>query len=470
MRIRARRYLAVWLALAVVAIPSQAEAASAPGMIQLLPGPVASNYLWFVGELNGKALFSADTGNGKGAELWRTDGTAAGTHFVDDINSGPNGSQIDPGSVRLGNSLYFEADDGIHGEELWHSDGTPHGTGLVRDINPGPDTSIAIPSAVLGGKLYFSASDGSVTGKHGIELWRTAGTPASTRLVKDTAPGTADGYPVYIRTVGQRLLFIANDGITGEELWVSDGSHAGTHLLKDINEEGSIIGYPGAGMVTVFKGKYYFLANDGTSGDPGDHGSELWRSDGTAGGTKLFKEFVPGVGGTNIQWFQVVGNRLYFSATNSHGVELWVTDGTRSGTRRLTDIMPGSGSSNPYPIASIGHVLYFGATDASHGTELWRTNGTIAGTRMVRDILKGSTGSFPGSGVAVNGKVVFTATTSLGAELWQTDGTKAGTRLVQDIAPGPASSQPYGLMALGTRVLFFADDGTHGLELWRYRP
>ena len=39
--------------------------------------------------------------------------------------------------VAIGSTTYFTADDGVHGVELWKSDGTAAGTVLVKDINPG---------------------------------------------------------------------------------------------------------------------------------------------------------------------------------------------------------------------------------------------------------------------------------------------------------------------------------------------
>ena len=131
---------------------------------------------------------------------------------------------------------------------------------------------------------------------------------------------------------------------------MTDGTANGTKRLKVINEEGPMISYPGAGpQPVVVHGIYYFGADDGTGGDPGDHGFELWRSDGTKAGTRLLKDIVPGTGGTNISWMRRVGTKLFFSATDSHGAELWVSDGTAHGTKRVMDIAPGANSSGSIP-------------------------------------------------------------------------------------------------------------------------
>jgi ELWxxDGT repeat protein len=86
-----------------------------------------------------------------GTELWRTDGTAAGTALVADINPGAN-SSYPAGFYVLNNELYFTADNGIVGTELWKTDGSPVGTVLVKDINPGPNSSNVYEPFFLGSK------------------------------------------------------------------------------------------------------------------------------------------------------------------------------------------------------------------------------------------------------------------------------------------------------------------------------
>jgi ELWxxDGT repeat protein len=101
-----------------------------------------------------------------GTELWKTDGTSAGTVLVRDIAPGLESSN--PSSlVAAGGAVYFAADDGVHGSELWRSDGTAAGTFLVQDINPGAPSSLPASLTVSGNQLYFSADDGI----RGDELW-----------------------------------------------------------------------------------------------------------------------------------------------------------------------------------------------------------------------------------------------------------------------------------------------------------
>ena len=101
-----------------------------------------------------RVFFSADDGV-RGAELWVTDGTEAGTQMVMDIN--PVGSSNPMRFTRLGNRIVFAADDGKNGNEVWVSDGTPAGTQLLKDVNAGAENSSPLELVAAGGSLFFTA-------------------------------------------------------------------------------------------------------------------------------------------------------------------------------------------------------------------------------------------------------------------------------------------------------------------------
>ena len=135
-------------------------------------------------------FFTATTATG---EMWKSDGTRAGTVLVKDIDRGR--LRYGPDDLTaVGDTLFFTADDGIHGEELWKSDGTRAGTVLVKDIRPGDYASTAsgLDLTAVGDTLFFTADDGT----HGSELWKSDGTRAGTVLVKDINPDALRQRPV----------------------------------------------------------------------------------------------------------------------------------------------------------------------------------------------------------------------------------------------------------------------------------
>jgi ELWxxDGT repeat protein len=233
---------------------------------------------------------------------------------------------------------------------------------LVKDINPQPfSPSFLADLTAIGGTLFFTANDGV----HGRELWKSDGTPDGTVLVKDINPGPGHSFPGGItdRTaVGGTFFFVASDGVHGHELWKSDGTTAGTVLVRDVD--------PGLSSsspreLTAVGGTLFFTASDGV------HGGELWKSDGTPDGTVLVKDIHPGPVGSGPIDLTAVGGTLFFRTL---GDELWTSDGTPSGTVRVAEI-PGCVFADDSQLTAVGGTLFFTADDGVHGQELWRTTG-----------------------------------------------------------------------------------------------
>jgi ELWxxDGT repeat protein len=377
-----------------------------PVLLQdIYPGTASSNPLHFFNGHNFGVFFSAN------GEPYRTDGTRGGTVLVRDIASG--GRNSDPSDFTYTrNGILFVASDLPSGREPWVTDGTGPGTVQLKDINPGAASSD--PREFSFSKFLkrrvFSADDGS----NGRELWITDGTPAETRLLADIRPGPAGSQPMgFLSMSDDNVLFFADDGQIGHEL---GGLRAGPYLIKDINPVQGIGSVIAPRPVLVYTGSSpfaFFFAFDGV------HGEELWRSDGTTGGTVLVKDINPGSSGSRglgLGHPVAFDRRCYFSAARpAEGEELWVSDGTQAGTMLVADISPGSSPSLPRELTAIqtaigrGGILVFSAQEPTGGHELYVVQPGVPGVER-HDIEPGPASSGPGGLRAVGNHVYFSAT------------------------------------------------------------
>lgn len=301
-----------------------------------------------------------------GREMFFSDGTAAGTRLVLDIYPGLSDSHAN-GFVVDGGRALFLARDAMHGPELWTTDGTAGGTTLIKDINPGSLGSSTAPLVRFRGRYWFRAQDGSA----GEELFVTDGTPAGTTMFYDVAPGSASSRPAELTVAGDRLFFTAYVGFQ-QELWVTDGR---TNTMKLITLPTTSAGMP-ANRSLVAAGNRLFFASRERQG----FGNELWTSDGTIAGTRIVRDICKGVGdGLILQdslsgdaHFATSGGLVFFTANDGEtDAEGWVSDGTAAGTRKLLDVWPGVFGSNPREWTTAGGTLFFSANDGKSGEEPW---------------------------------------------------------------------------------------------------
>jgi ELWxxDGT repeat protein len=422
------------------------------------PGAVSSSPQNLI-VVGGVLYFSAIGSGGTDRELWRSDGTSAGTLRVKDIFAGTTASNPS-NMVDFNGTLFFAAaDSAANGTELWKSDGTDAGTVLVSNINTAASTSSSPANlTVVGSTLYFTANGSAVSG---LELWKTDGTGAGTLLVKDINPGAATSSPSFLRSVNGQVVFAATTPTEGTELWASNGTDAGTVLVTDLT--------PGAGSTTLTNlfvhGSGSFMFFTPTSAT---YGVELWRTDGTAAGTMLVKDINPGTNASSVANASITPNGLVFSASNGiNGSELWISDGTDPGTYMLLEINPGTGSSTPSNFRMVGSQLFFTAFSSAAGTELWRTDFTPAGTYMIQDTIPGSSSFTASSLVQLGSLAVFLGVDSPnGSELWITDGTAAGTRTIADLTLGSQGNGATTFSIHNGRLYLGAADVAGGNELW----
>jgi ELWxxDGT repeat protein len=177
---------------------------------------------------------------------------------------------------------------------------------LVEDINSGLPSSVPEHVVRLNATtLLFAADDGA----NGVELWKSEGSAATTSIVKNIAPGDADSFPASLTLVTGAgvVLFAADDDTNGNELWKSNGFFAGTSMVKDING-GAASSSPREFVQLPGPFTVVFVA------DSAAEGSELWVTDGTLGGTSLVLDIRPGAAGSNPEVPTLLGAKVYFSA------------------------------------------------------------------------------------------------------------------------------------------------------------
>jgi ELWxxDGT repeat protein len=409
----------------------------------------------------GSLFFLADD-----CKLWRTDGTQGGTQLVAEFCP----ALFRPALASHQGQLFFLTEEFL-GRRLWASDGTQKGTRpVVRLAGPLLDPNLSAPQFFSVGHNLFLAEDQR---EYSTYLWRTDGTESGTVLLADTE---RSGFS----TLNDHLVFLRGDPETGVEPWISDGTLEGTFLLKDVN--------PGPGSpFTQNHGRYFphffewrglllFIASEP------EHGFEPWCTDGTPEGTRLLHDVRPGPADAfdyydlqaNLVFFTAAGDFVLFSANDGeHGVELWRTDGTDEGTRLVADIFPSEPSSYPAKPVVTNNIAVFPAADGiamfpgiyQYRFELWRTDGTPSGTALLADIWPGPRSSRPSELAAAGNDIIFVANDGTGSEPWLTNGTREGTCLLKDIVPTDASASPESLTDFDGTLAFAATDDS-GRVLW----
>ena len=277
------------------------------------------------------------------------------------------------------------------------------------------------------GMFYYTRYDPA----YGLEVWRTS-SPPYIFLLKDITPGPKGSNPLAIAPCGSNLCISADDGQHGTELWITNGiSGETTYMAADLNLRPK--GSNPRDFVTA-ENLTFFHTNDNISLE------NLWRTDGTPAGTIALNQdsavtFVEDVPYTS-RYIIPAGKRVFFTAkTAATERELWTSDGTPAGTHLVKDIRPGADSSNVHHVTAAGEKLFFTANDGSHGNELWVSDGTQGGTHLVKAIIAGDlTLNYReiapyGNGIAF----VIQDVTSMTCGLWTSDGTEAGTKYVATI-------------------------------------
>lgn len=432
--------------------------------------------------------FYFEAAGGQYESLWKTDGTAGGTVLVKEITGLPHDFVVVNGTI------YFVGGSNT----IWKSNGTATGTTAVvshtyniyESVEPmastnNPNSRFLFP---IGNSIYYFIEN--LESGYAYQLWKYDAITSTNSMVRDFG----NNYIGNARVLNNKLIFTTN---LQSDLWVSDGTNAGTVLLKtsaNIKEalvingtyyfitqnsfndnslwksDGTIGGTISVKTFTVplrdlvnFNGTLYFAASTIANND-----LDLWKSDGTTAGTVLVKGNIH-LYSTQTSLknnFAVFNNHLYFVAGDFNvggGVILWKTDGTTIGTTQvyradneITQLIAGT------------NTLFFVSFVYQVGKEVWKSDGTTAGTSILKDINLGVGDSAPIDFVKFGNKVIFKAKNDiLGYEYWITDGTVNGTQLLKDIGVGNKGSNPTNLSVINNRLVFTANDEKNfGDELW----
>lgn len=447
-------------------------------------------------------FFLAETPD-QGEELYRTNGTEIGTQFLKDIRPGEA-----PSSIRflatIGDSLFFAASDGENGYELWVSVGTTSSTLMVEDLNEGNSSGIRTSRnswIVFENDLYFAGNNGST----GTELYKYDLETKSTSLVRDLddrdggAGNTRSSNPENF-TLGEEVFYFTAQDSSGRELWRTDGTPQNTGKIADLN--------PGPGSTAFYEMKVVggstlvFLADDGIAGE------ELWISLGSALFTVRL-DLTPGPESSDIRLFDLIDDRFYFTKRERFSDYLYSTNGSEGGTQKVltsdgdsirafSPFMfqeelyfrgPGSrlwkinrdgelvenitsfsvfyGADMP---AILNDTLLYFFGSSSEGNVLYQSNGTSEGTTPIDTVNRRSFYDVDNLFATESHVFFIVETDSFGREIFVSDGTIEGTGLLIDSKPGPEdgfeSYEDVFFHAIGNQFIFPGYDDIHGREIW----
>ena len=329
----------------------------------------------------------------------------------------------------------------------------PTAAGVLKNINQS-EAQIGLDPKVqlLVGNQVFMLGNDDVAGE---ELWVSDGTTAGTQLVKDICPGPASSQIKNMVVSGGKVFFTATDGNQGKQLWISDGTLGGT---KAVTTSTLISTKSEFRAVHPYKTGVLFVTSDYPA-----YKTYFWYSDGSTTGTRLLRETR-----YSSQWQprQLGATSTYGYAIlpgESNSLELWRTTGTKASTVKVTDVY------GDWILGPLGNTLLF-----TNGYTLKKTDGTAKGTQDVKTLTSYiNSNSLPKEPmVVVNGKGYFiTPNSSTAAEIWSTDGTEAGTQKVSEWAGAnlPQNQAPQFLSVMGQKlVAIFHDRGTssYGGSVW----
>lgn len=248
----------------------------------------------------------------------------------------------------------------------------------------------------------------------------------SVRLVYDSTDGAPNSSNVrFIRQGDGEFFFRAADRAFGGRYLRSAGGSQNTVTVQTSG------GFSLAGIGSAID--HRFLCN----ADSPQFGVELAIFDPRANTIEIVRDIEPGIADGGASMMTSAGDRWYFtSITSAFGYEFWQTDGTADGTQLVAEVIPGPSGFTPRVVnapCALGNRLVYFVDDGLHGLEPWLFDGPAHQCRMIRDIATGSFDSYPPAIVSsrmlsLGEYVLFTAGATSGTiQVWTTDGTPENT-------------------------------------------
>lgn len=298
--------------------------------------------------------------------LYRTDGTQPGTQIVVTMPNNSNAPTLMQGPMKLGDKLIFASQVNGNGSDLYSYDPVDGSVAMIRANTVFYNT---YGWAEYNNKLYFTGSN-LFDLQNSAEPWVTDGTPAGTHEIVNlnATPGTSSSPGSYEVMDGQLYFLARVAGITNTVTLFSIQDNGLPVAIADIG--GPTIAYSHT-YLYQHDGKFYFKGEDTT------YGAEPWQSDGTVAGTGMIKDIWVGTSGTAPNIFLHYCGDIYFTAGIPSGIAqaLYKTDGTSAGTVLIPGLAAtptafGNGLTHK---AVLNDKLYFAAQyDVDLQSELYR--------------------------------------------------------------------------------------------------
>ncbi|WP_248724392.1 YCF48-related protein [Seonamhaeicola sp. ML3] len=257
-------------------------------------------------------------------------------------------------------------------------------------------------------QVFFVAND--VT--HGDEIWVSDGTKQGTHIVKDIFTGPFSSSPKNLFVFKNELYFSANNGFTGNELWKTDGTQAGTSLVKNIYEK--LRASSSINSFTIFNDELFFLASNNRG-----NSTQIWKTNGTAEGTLMVYD-----ANTQIKNLIVANDKMYFVASN----KLWEFENSNNVNQLNIDEYYFIDELN-----SFNNELYFITNTSSRQSIRFYRRDVSGNNIMLKEFNQPQYGDIDIHNFTQVGSLVyFSITTDFNSDndtdvLWKTDGTPSGT-------------------------------------------